>query len=99
MATVLAAEALGNQDLDRSIQEFASLVAKQFFRLKIYENDAAFLIHDDDAIRSCINQGTKDNISFLRVISDHGDSFSREDACPASQRKGELRQNQRTQAQ
>lgn len=51
MAGVLAAEALGHQDVDGVSQEFLAGVAEQGFGLCIHQTDHPGVVHDDHRVR------------------------------------------------
>ena len=54
VAGVLPPEALGNQNLNRLIQQLLPFIAKQLLGLCVHQDDLALLIDNDHRIRCCL---------------------------------------------
>jgi hypothetical protein len=77
---------LGN--LDRPSKKLAAGVPEKPFRLEVDENNAAFLIGDNDTVGSGLDESTEDNIPIREEFLAHGDSFGRRGNSSGDYRKG-----------
>ena len=59
------AKALGNQDFDRLIEQFLTLVTEQFLGLSVDEDDPAILVDNDDRVRGSLQQTSELLLSLL----------------------------------
>ena len=62
----------------------SSRLSELFLCLEIHQDNSAFLVDNDDAIGSGIDQSTKDNavLIIVQIFSDHDNSFTGSECVP-----------------
>src|SRR5437762_5840936 len=59
MSRVLTGEPLRHEDVHRFSDKLLASIAKQLFDLTVYQDDAALIVHEEDAARRSLRRKTK----------------------------------------